>query len=670
MKNLKPSIVILFVLLSSSFAAAQNDKIDSLEKAYNSAKTDSSRFNLLTTLCFKLPGTDSAKTEFYCSLLIKEVETATDPVEKADAYTAIGDYYNSKLDFTNSLGYFHKAIEIFKSLLRKASVKDARAEIAYAKCLLDYAYVYHVNGAFKTALSSYLEAESILNKYPEYDSRSGMYDRLSDIYTRLNNPQKSEYYDRKAAEIADKIVNPKLKALYYTNATYRLDSKKDFKKIRTLLEKAFSIGQKNSLQEIMWLSLNTMGDALASRGENDNAIVYYKRARHYAQKLSNKYEESNTLVAMSNAFLAQKKSKEAKEALVAALSLAKDVNAVAVEKDIYGSLASIEVSQGNFKKAYTYLKNREDAVYRTFNEEDQKQINFLNARYESAEKEAEIRRFTDREKIQSLEIQKRKSLEYILSALLLMVLITFFFIQNYYRNKKKVAEQNNQIKEQKIIQLEKEKQLAAVQFALQGEERERSRLARDLHDGLGGLLSGAKMALSSYKENFVTSGEQEDSFKHPLDLLNKSIGEMQRIAHNMMPQALVNGSIKCALSEFCGKMDNNGSLSLKFRFFGNEEKLGQNYQIAIYRIVQELVNNVIKHSGASEAFVQLIQEKDRISVTVQDNGKGFDPSDLRSFKGHGLNNIRMRVESLGGHFDINSGSNKGTEASIEFENLS
>ncbi|MCL4538109.1 MAG: sensor histidine kinase [Bacteroidetes bacterium] len=663
MGRLQVFLWVVAGIMGPSFVAAQNPEIDSLEHVYSEATSDSAKFDALKTLCFKIVGVDSAKTELYCTLLAKDVENCHDPVQKADAYAAIGDYYNARLDFSSSLVYFHKSMAILKT------AKGSRAEIAYAKCLLDYAYIFHVNGDFNTALTSYLEAESILDKYPEYDSRAAMYDRIASVYSDINNPQKSKLYEKKAAGIADKIVSPKLKALYYINASYSLDNKKDFDKIYALLTNARRIGDRNSLNEIVWIASYTLGDVYFSGGHYSRALSQYASALDYARRLSQRYDESITMNAIGRALSAQGKHKEAEKHLYSALALAKLIGANAVEKDIFESIASVKARQHDYKNAYRYLKLKENAIRQVFDENDQRQVNFLNAKYDAATKRAEIKQLTDEKRIQALEIDRREALTYYLGATLLLVLVAALFVQRYYRTKKKVVEQSNQLQARRISDLEREKQLAAVQYALQGEENERTRLARDLHDGLGGLLSGAKMAFSSFRENYLKNGDQAESFKHAFDLLGKSIGELQRVAHNMMPQALVNGSVKDAISEFCEKMDNNGTFSIKFRFFGKEEKLHQSYQIAVYRIVQELVNNVIKHSDATEALVQLVQENDRLSVTVQDNGKGFDPADAQSAGGHGLKNIRMRVEGLGGRFDIDSMVGRGTEVSFEFHGL-
>jgi signal transduction histidine kinase len=124
------------------------------------------------------------------------------------------------------------------------------------------------------------------------------------------------------------------------------------------------------------------------------------------------------------------------------------------------------------------------------------------------------------------------------------------------------------------------------------------------------------------------------------------------------------------LSDFCKSLDNNESnTQITFQFFGEEKRIDSKYEIGFYRIAQELINNALKYSRATDLMVQLIQETGRAHLTVQDNGKGFDMQMLKISKGAGIANIKSRVESLNGQFDIYSEPDKGTEASVEFKNL-
>jgi signal transduction histidine kinase len=235
-----------------------------------------------------------------------------------------------------------------------------------------------------------------------------------------------------------------------------------------------------------------------------------------------------------------------------------------------------------------------------------------------------------------------------------------------YRQKQKLAKQENEIQKHKIKELENEKMLLATQSVLQGEETERKRLARDLHDGLGGLLSGAKIAFNNMKGNVMLDSENVGVFNHALGLLDTSITELRRVAHNMMPEALIKLGLQNALSDFCFELNKANPINIAFQFYGHFERIDANLEINAYRIIQELVNNAIKHSKAKELTVQMIQEKERLCFIVQDNGIGFDITLLDPTKGVGLTSVKSRVDSFNGQMEIHSEPNNGTEITVEF----
>lgn len=228
----------------------------------------------------------------------------------------------------------------------------------------------------------------------------------------------------------------------------------------------------------------------------------------------------------------------------------------------------------------------------------------------------------------------------------------------HLRNKNTKAKK--QLADNKVIQLEQEKQLVATQSVLEGETAERTRLARDLHDGLGGMLSAVKLNLFDMKKDVIIEEEDVFRFNKVLEMLDKSMRELRRVAHNMMPESLSRYGLNIALSDFCDSLPN-----VKFHRFGNNERLNQKLEIIVYRTVHELVNNALKHAEATEINVQLLQEEDRVSVTVQDNGKGFDPTVKTD--GIGLISIQNRVTSFNGTMNICSKTGEGTEVNVDFK---
>jgi signal transduction histidine kinase len=203
---------------------------------------------------------------------------------------------------------------------------------------------------------------------------------------------------------------------------------------------------------------------------------------------------------------------------------------------------------------------------------------------------------------------------------------------------------------------------------LRGQEEERSRIARDLHDGLGGMLSGVKQTLFGISGNQILPESAAHSFHQVVGELDRSISELRNIARNMMPEALVRFGLTDALADFCDHLQSSGHLAVHFQAFGLEKRLDQDTEIVVFRIVQELVNNVVKHANASQVIVQVIRDEQRVHLTVEDDGQGFDPAKLQVAPGIGWLNIQSRVNYLGGNLELQSGlGKKGTTVNIEFK---
>lgn len=168
------------------------------------------------------------------------------------------------------------------------------------------------------------------------------------------------------------------------------------------------------------------------------------------------------------------------------------------------------------------------------------------------------------------------------------------------------------------------------------------------------------------KGNAVITREAMDQYDYALGLLDTSIKELRLVAYNLLPETLFGCGLKQTISDFCEVVGTTG-MKVNFAFFGVEKRYDEKLEIATYRIVQELVNNAMKHARASEISVQIVSEEKRLSVTVQDNGTGMDAKTAEQSSGKGLANIRSKVASFGGRFDLSSEDGKGTEANIEFK---
>jgi signal transduction histidine kinase len=180
------------------------------------------------------------------------------------------------------------------------------------------------------------------------------------------------------------------------------------------------------------------------------------------------------------------------------------------------------------------------------------------------------------------------------------------------------------------------------------------------------MLSGIKFSFNTMKGNLIMTPENQQAFERSMDMLDSSIKEMRRVAHNMMPEALVKFGLDTALKDFCNDINQSGALNVTYQSLGMEGKeITQTTSITIYRIVQELINNTMKHAAAGRAIVQVAKSGNQLTVTVEDDGKGFNTAIIKGTGGIGWTNIQNRVDFLKGRLDVNSEPGKGTSVLIE-----
>jgi signal transduction histidine kinase len=194
-------------------------------------------------------------------------------------------------------------------------------------------------------------------------------------------------------------------------------------------------------------------------------------------------------------------------------------------------------------------------------------------------------------------------------------------------------------------------------------ETERSRLAKDLHDGLGGMLSGIKLTLGSVSGNMVLPSENAAVFTKVFHQLDNTIAEMRRVAHSMMPEALLRFGLSEAIQDFCDGINESNIIKMKFTQIGLHDAIEKSTEVILYRIMQELSNNAIKHAAAKNIFIQLNKHEQGLTLTVEDDGKGFDINQIK--KGDGLNNIQSRLDYLKGTMEINAELGEGSSFIIE-----
>lgn len=203
---------------------------------------------------------------------------------------------------------------------------------------------------------------------------------------------------------------------------------------------------------------------------------------------------------------------------------------------------------------------------------------------------------------------------------------------------------------------------------IQTEEMERRRLSKELHDGLGPLLSSVKMSVSAFK--MKDDDEQTSRILNNLIVtVNESINTLKEISNNLSPYTLDNFGLKAAIKAFIGQVEKSGDIQFDFRTNIGHKRYQDTVEIIYYRTICELINNTFKHAGANKVLISLDEEDGMLKLLFQDDGKGFDYQklSLEEHPGMGLKNISSRVNSLNGKFDIESWPGEGIIASVEIK---
>ncbi len=493
------------------------------------------------------------------------------------------------------------------------------------------------------------------------------------VYANINgllNEQKEYYkaleYGNRGLALASKLgdENSIISALINLSETYNfLDKLEEQYK---LLERALPLAKaKGSIEQLAAVYEN-FGDYYYQKKQYQQALLNYQQNHDYVLQMGNKYALSGSFSMLAQVYNKLNQNDKALENILQAERVAEEVGARADLKQIYLIRARLEQQLGNNKQAAEYFSRTLTLTDSLFKVETSEKVADVEAKYQNEKKQLEILHLEKNKKIQTLSIKQKSALNYFLFASVVALLIVGFLIYRNLRHRQRLAKQQDELQEQRIRELEKDKQLVAVESMLKGQEEERSRLAKDLHDGLGGLLSGVKFSLRNMKDNLIITPENMTVFERSLDMLDTSIKELRRVAHNMMPEILTKFGLDEALKEYCNTINATKLLTVKYQSLGMEARLDKSVEIIIYRIVQELLNNTMKHAAASDAFVQIIRENNRLNVVVEDNGKGFDTSLLEDNSGAGWTNIRSRMEYMKGQLDIHSERDKGTLVNIEF----
>ncbi|WP_293890894.1 sensor histidine kinase [Flavobacterium sp.] len=526
--------------------------------------------------------------------------------DKALFYYLYGQTYYANSNGALGLSYFMKANDIYKAQKNYDKVIDINLIIVEIKRLINYKYNDY----------KYLIDEAV-----DYAIKRNNIPLLCKTYKEIgnnlfeSNPSKAIDYYQKAILENKKVKDSFFEADVRSNiGLVYIEKFHNYKLARKYNSLALDYYQKHKLNFSIACTYVNQADVFLNEKKYDSAMALYQKA----DALNIKDNNTNTRIIL------------------------------------YGLMADLYKEMKNYKKALEYTDKLK--VYQSIVDENQqvKAIRDIDAKYQSKEHKDEI----------AWQKSLMKKGGAVIVFLVVLIILIFLGYKNLNK-KKKIVEQEKLIEIQKLENVLQEHELHEIDKLLEGQEKERIKIANDLHDNLGSMLATLKLNFQNLKKQELYLDDPDNLFNKTDELIDEAYQKVRTIAHTKNAGVIANQGLLPAVNNIAKKMSIPGKLIVDVIPFGLDERLENTLEVTIFRMIQEILTNAIKHANATEISIHLTQHDDSLNIIVEDNGTGFNPKNIDKKEGMGLTNIEKKTEQMGGIFTIDSTEKRGTSILID-----
>ncbi len=658
---------IFCFLFNSVSGISQN--LDSLKGALQQSG-DSSEVNTLIRISETLINSKLQESSLYAKRALTLSERIGFEKGQIRALNLVGNFHQRQGRYDTAMVYYQKSLELSKRL---NNVKGL------AVIYNNIGIIYNNLGEYDRALENYLIAldqEKILNNQ---NGIAEAYNNIGVVHYYMGNVDKTLEYLEKSVDIQKEVGNLAVLKKGYINLGAIYDAVKQNKeKALEFYNKALDISiQLDDKKETGIIYLN-IGGVYFSYKDYDKALDFYNRSYKLRELNGDQEGMAYVLLRYTELYEAKGELQKSLDYGLQALNIAQKINSKLLKREAYKRLTTISEKKGQLKDALAYLEQYTLVKDSLLNEEKAKLVTEMETKYETAEKERQIligQRVQDsltianneieneriREKIQAekratedaLKLSNRNNwILGLTGGLLAIGFLALFIIQ---RNKRRAQAE----KDAALIE-ERDRGLKAM---INAQEEERKRISKDLHDGIGQQLSGLKMAWQNLSTDI--GSKAPDKYAKLINItkiLDDTASEVRSISHQMMPKALGEMGLAPAIQDMLTKSLEPTDIQYEFEHFNLDQRFNESIEIGLYRITQELINNIIKHANAKFVSVQLFKNKNNLILMVEDNGIGFDSE---KGEGHGLMNIKSRLNTINGEVNYESSPGSGIIATIK-----
>ncbi len=572
---------------------------------------------------------------------------------KANYDLGFTDFVSHYIHILNRQGKYADALELTLEAIEVCKRMDdsSRLAAAYNNAGNEYQYM----GQLKPAATHYLNA-IIFSERDNTFIKQRYTNNLASVFLQLEDKEKAYYYADKSLKLARQNGDSVGIASSLVNFALSEIMNKKFDDAEAHLREVMEFGKGLNDDSYVLDAYINLGDLENQKKNYSKALTHYNTAAEVLRSYpSEDYELYVQWGLASNSFQLARFDK-AKTYLEKSIELAKLLSGLQELRKLYLLGSEIDEKTGDYTSALQYRKLYEALNDSLINAETRQTIHTLEIQHQTSLKEKQIAEQKLALAESNLRIESKDKWLFLSTSIGIALLSATLLGVIYFRNRqRKLAE------EMKLM--EKQHHIQELTARMEGEEKERTRLARELHDGVGGLLSATRMHASSFNVTRETEEQSETERERVLSMLDQASREIRNIAHNLSPDIVVSQGLDLAIRQFCDRLSNS-NLQIECFVLGNPAILDARLTLTVYRMVQELVNNVVKHARANHALVQVSVHDELVLVSVEDNGVGYDAS---RDAGIGILNLRSRINELDGTLTIDSSPGKGTVVNIELK---
>jgi len=641
-------LLLAFMLLSFQLMSQSNPLADSLIKVVSTQNLhDTVKIKLYGDISWELMGVNIHQSLEYAKKELDLSKNLTRQADIAQSESDLANVYNRMGQYDSALVHYHLGLVIREKLNQTQKVAGIYTNIAT---------VLMRQNKFKEALEINFKTLKIFEDNNDELKICNVLGNIGNIYYELNQYKSAEQFLRKGLAIATAIKAPIPMSNILVNLGGIKFAEKQLDSALYFFKEAEKIQTENNLPYNLSAVYNNIGKIYLEKKDFTQAISSYEKSLANRELLKDVYGIGLSLMNLGEVYKLKgdylKSIYYLKKAEETFIPLHSYINL----KQVYSYMAQLYESKNDYKQAIIYYQlydNYKDSIYTKDNAEKMAE---MQTKFETEKKDLEIAK-QDAEIIASkAEVERKNILSLILVASIVVLLLLSYLLYNRYKLKQKAMMDAELFKQQEL----------RSKAIIEAEEKERMRIARDLHDGVGQTLSAAKLNLSGL-ENKLQLKEQEvqSMLKNVIDLIDDSVKEVRAVSHSMMPNALLKSGLVTAVREFINKLSSIENLKIDLEINGLNERLNQQTETVLFRVLQEIVSNIIKHAQANYISIQLIKHEDEITMMIEDNGVGFDTRKINDFSGIGLKNIISRIEYLKGEVIFDSSIGKGTTVIIE-----